>query len=48
MTPDDRARLVVEYHALHAARLSWHWRGREWACEAPPPAAFAAFERSPD
>jgi 23S rRNA pseudouridine1911/1915/1917 synthase len=47
MTPDDRVRLVVEYHALHAARLRWHWRGREWRFEAPRPASFAAFEEPP-
>lgn len=30
ITPEDRARLVLGNHALHAARLSFRWRGRDW------------------
>lgn len=43
LTDEDVRALRMEYHALHAARLSWTWRERQWVFEADPPAAFAAF-----
>jgi 23S rRNA pseudouridine1911/1915/1917 synthase len=30
MTAEDRARLILVNHALHAARLSFRWRDRDW------------------
>lgn len=35
LTEADRAALVVEYHALHARRLAFTWRGRDWQFEGP-------------
>jgi 23S rRNA pseudouridine1911/1915/1917 synthase len=43
LTDDDVRALRLEYHALHAARLVWTWRDRQWEFEAAPPAAFTAF-----
>ncbi len=40
LTPEDVEALGREYHALHAWRLSWTWRGRDWALAAPPPDDF--------
>jgi 23S rRNA pseudouridine1911/1915/1917 synthase len=36
MTDADRAALIVPTHALHAARISFHWRDRDWTFDAPP------------
>jgi 23S rRNA pseudouridine1911/1915/1917 synthase len=35
LTPEQRARLIFENHALHARRLRFEWRGapREFSCE---------------
>lgn len=38
MTTADREALVVPTHALHAWRLAFRWRGRDWQFEAPEPA----------
>jgi 23S rRNA pseudouridine1911/1915/1917 synthase len=43
MTDADRATLTLPNHALHAARLSFTWREREWDFEAAPPPGFDAF-----
>jgi 23S rRNA pseudouridine1911/1915/1917 synthase len=43
MTDEDVAALRMEYHALHATRLGWVWRDRQWGFRAEPPAAFVAF-----
>ncbi|HMJ91079.1 MAG TPA: RluA family pseudouridine synthase [Candidatus Acidoferrum sp.] len=43
LTDEDRIRLFLTNHALHAARLSFNWRGREWSFEAPVPAEFSEF-----
>ena len=43
ITEDDRSRLLLEYHALHAGSLQFTWRGRAWAFEAPLPVCFKAF-----
>lgn len=40
LTDDDRSALVVEHHALHAARLQFSWRGRDWRFETAPDARF--------
>ena len=43
LTPAQRARLILENHALHARALRFEWRGqpREFAC--PPEPWFTAF-----
>lgn len=40
LTDDDRRALIVEHHALHAARLQFSWRGRDWRFETPPDGRF--------
>lgn len=35
LTDDDRRRLVLDAHALHAATVAFTWRDREWRFEAP-------------
>jgi len=35
LTADDRRRLVLTNHALHARSLSFEWRGRSWTFDAP-------------
>lgn len=42
-TDADRAALLLEFQALHAASLSFRWRDQDWHFEAPPEPAFAAF-----
>ncbi|MBX3745983.1 MAG: RluA family pseudouridine synthase [Verrucomicrobiae bacterium] len=44
-TDADRAALLLEFQALHAAALAFCWRDRDWRFEAPPEPAFAAFPR---
>lgn len=43
MTEDDVRALRLEFHALHAGRLTWTWRERVWDITAPAPPAFSAF-----
>ena len=43
LTSEQRARLILPQHALHASRLQFHWRGRDWEFAAPPEPAFAGF-----
>jgi 23S rRNA pseudouridine1911/1915/1917 synthase len=43
LTDAARQRLILPCHALHAARLSFIRRGREWNFEAPPEPWFQAF-----
>ena len=43
LSPDQRRRLILPYHALHAAELRFDWRGSERAFRAPPEAWFASF-----
>jgi 23S rRNA pseudouridine1911/1915/1917 synthase len=43
LTDEDVRALRLEYHALHAARLTWTWRDRQWVFAVDPPEAFAAF-----
>lgn len=43
LTDDDRRALVLTFQALHAWRLGFAWRGREWRFESPPdPALYRA------
>jgi len=43
LTAEQRARLLLPTHALHAARLRFSWRGRDWDFAAEPEAAFVGF-----
>lgn len=40
LTDEDRAALVLENHALHAARLAFAWRGRDWEFTSGPEREF--------
>lgn len=43
LNEEDRRRLMLSNHALHAARLSFTWRGREWEFAARPDPEFEGF-----
>ena len=43
MTTADREALVVPTHALHAWRLAFRWRERDWRFEAPAPVLLRAL-----
>jgi 23S rRNA pseudouridine1911/1915/1917 synthase len=43
LTEDQRARLLLPHHALHAAMVRFEWQGREMTCRATPEPWFAAF-----
>lgn len=43
LTAQDRERLILTNHALHAARLSFRWRDRDWQFTANASAEFGAF-----
>lgn len=43
LTDEQRARLILPNHALHASRLQFEWRGQSRQFVAPPEAAFENF-----
>jgi 23S rRNA pseudouridine1911/1915/1917 synthase len=43
LTPAQRARLVLSNHALHASKLRFAWRGRDWSFHTAPEASFTEF-----
>jgi 23S rRNA pseudouridine1911/1915/1917 synthase len=43
LTDEDRRRLLVSNHALHAARLGFRWRDRAWEFHAEPGEEFRRF-----
>jgi 23S rRNA pseudouridine1911/1915/1917 synthase len=43
MTPQDRERLILTNHALHAERLSFRWRERDGEFTAAPSEEFQRF-----
>jgi 23S rRNA pseudouridine1911/1915/1917 synthase len=43
LTDEQRARLILPQHALHASRIQFEWRGRQYDFTARPEAAFDAF-----
>jgi len=45
LTEAQRARLILPQHALHAGRLQFHWRGRDWEFTTPPEDFFCEFCR---
>lgn len=47
LTEEGRRRLILPHQALHAARLRFAWRDRDWRFEAEPEEWFAAFAAAP-
>jgi 23S rRNA pseudouridine1911/1915/1917 synthase len=45
LTAAQRARLILENHALHARALRFSWRGRSWEFSSPPEPWFQDFIR---
>ena len=43
LTGEQRARLILTTHALHAGRLQFVWRGRNWDFTTPPEPWFRQF-----
>jgi 23S rRNA pseudouridine1911/1915/1917 synthase len=43
LTDDDRQRLILEHHALHAVSLRFTWRERSWDFDAPVDDRFGRF-----
>ena len=43
LTEEQRARLILSSHALHAGRLQFHWRERDWDFFTPPEPQFTDF-----
>ena len=43
LTDAQRAKLILPNHALHAARLQFFWREKNWEFNASPEAMFAEF-----
>ena len=43
LTEAQRARLILSSHALHAGRLQFHWRERDWDLSSPPEPQFTDF-----
>ena len=43
LTEEQRARLILPTHALHAGRLQFHWRERDWDFSTPPEPLFTDF-----
>ena len=40
LNDEQRARLILPQHALHAGRIRFEWRGRNWDFTSPPEAQF--------
>ena len=43
LTDAQRAKLILPNHALHAARLQFFWREKNWEFNASPEPSFAEF-----
>jgi 23S rRNA pseudouridine1911/1915/1917 synthase len=43
LTEEQRERLILPSHALHAGRLQFHWRERDWDFSTPPEPMFTDF-----
>ena len=43
LTPEQRQRLILPHHALHARELRFHWRGQPRIFRAEPEPWFTAF-----
>ncbi len=47
LTAEQRARLILPNHALHAVRLQFEWRGQNWDFTTPPEPWFNQFIGEP-
>jgi 23S rRNA pseudouridine1911/1915/1917 synthase len=47
LTDEQRARLILPHHALHAAAVRFPWRERDWIFHAPPEPWFTALASGP-
>ena len=47
LTLEQKSRLILPYHALHAAEVRFHWAGRELVFRAEPEPYFSAFCAEP-
>jgi 23S rRNA pseudouridine1911/1915/1917 synthase len=43
LTDEQRTRLILPHHALHAGRIQFEWRGQKWDFTAQPEQNFAQF-----
>ncbi len=43
LTDEQRGRLILPSHALHAGRLQFHWRERDWDFSTSPEPRFTNF-----
>jgi 23S rRNA pseudouridine1911/1915/1917 synthase len=43
LTPAQRQKLLLPTHALHAGRLEFQWRGKDWKFTCPPEPMFTDF-----
>lgn len=43
LTEEQRARLLLPNHALHAGRLKFNWRDKDWEFTCPPEPLFTDF-----
>jgi 23S rRNA pseudouridine1911/1915/1917 synthase len=43
LTAEQRVRLILPHHALHAGRLQFAWRGRDYSFTSPPEPWFLDF-----
>lgn len=43
LTDEQRRRLILPHHALHAGRLEFEWRGQKYEFQAPPEPWFTEF-----
>jgi 23S rRNA pseudouridine1911/1915/1917 synthase len=43
LTDEQRVRLILPHHALHASRIQFEWRGQKYDFTAQPEANFAKF-----
>jgi 23S rRNA pseudouridine1911/1915/1917 synthase len=43
LTESDRSQLILTNHALHASRLQFYWRNRDWIFSAAPNEEFRKF-----
>jgi len=46
LSAEQRRRLILPFHALHARAVRLTWRGRAWSFEAKPESWFVEFARS--
>ena len=46
LTEEQRARLLLPNHALHAGRLKFNWREKDWEFVCPPEPMFTDFLRA--